>query len=290
MTLAQAQKFDEASALHAALQSILDIHRQHFAEAQHPIAGPAQAVDEAAIHARHRAASIEGVGMFQFAEKKARRARAAVIADEEVRQQREAAVQALAAHQLVLDEWWAELCANDPGTVTGMIDQAFEDNEAMAACIDVTGSEAELVVLVPDESAVPLRKPDTTPGGRITTKAMTKKERDAFYTLMVCGYVLVTVRECLAVAPAIATVRIVAVRDAGTDAYGSRRSDAILAATFTRSALLGVRWDTADSGTIVQDASSELLANYKGVNRVLSPIDLTKEKDLAALVEAFSFE
>jgi hypothetical protein len=49
-------------------------------------------------------------------------------------------------------------------------------------------------------------------------------------------------------------------RKSRIDAYGQPRVECLLAAQFTRAAFEQVKWDTADSGTIVQDASSEILS------------------------------
>lgn len=58
---------------------------------------------------------------------------------------------------------------------------------------------------------------------------------------------LATVKEALAVAPALTGANVVALRRTGQDAYGNARIDAILAAHFTRSALRGIQWAQADA-------------------------------------------
>ena len=111
--------------------------------------------------------------------------------------------------------------------------EAFEDNEAAAAAVGIDEGEVSLLVLVPDTTAVPERKPTTTPAGNLSLKKLTKREAADFYKVVVCGHVLVTVKEAFAVAPAVAGARVAAVRVTGDDAYG-RPHEVVLAAHFRR--------------------------------------------------------
>ncbi len=51
------------------------------------------------------------------------------------------------------------------------------------------------------EDRVPERKPDFTPSGKATVKKMTKLERSDVYLTLVCGHLLATIKEALAVTP-----------------------------------------------------------------------------------------
>jgi hypothetical protein len=59
-----------------------------------------------------------------------------------------------------------------------------------------------------------------------------------------------TVRESLAVAPGLNSVRIAAVRLSPADVYGRSHLECLVAATFFRKALDGVDWGHPDSPTI----------------------------------------
>jgi hypothetical protein len=191
-----------------------------------------------------------------------------------------------AEYQAHLDTLWRRLLSNDPEVVLGLLAEAFEDNEAAAAPVGVHGSEAAMVVLVPPPGAIPERRPATTPTGNLTLKRLTKRETADFYKIMVCGYVLATVKEAFAVAPGLSHVRIVALRSSGVDAWGSPRVEAILAARFARQTLQGVQWATADAHVIVNDASEQLTARFVGPSQEFAPLDLSAEKDIAAVVAA----
>ena len=146
------------------------------------------------------------------------------------------------------------------------------------------------MVLLPGEDAVPERYPTLTQAGNLSLKKMSKKEHDAFYNVLAAGYTLVTVKEAFAVSPGLISARIVAVRETGTDAYGTKRGEALLAAGIRREKLAGVQWTTVDAPTILSDISDELLVNHKGVSRTLSALDLSKEPGLGQLMEAIDFD
>jgi hypothetical protein len=283
--LAQAQKAQEAKALASAIQEILSLHREHFPEARPPVAPEPAPVDEQAIRKRHEKAALAGISMFKRAERAQARQRGAWAADEEIRVEWEGRVQQRNVAQEQLDSGWRLLLSNDPMTVVGTLEAAFEDNEARAAALDVNGSEVVLVVLSPSPDALPERMPATTSAGNLTLKKITKSDRAYLYKAMVSGHVLATVREAFAVAPGIDAARIVAFRAGGLDAYGRPRVDLLLAARFERGAFAGVQWDRAEAPDVIRDTASEFVANVKGQAKELHPIDLTKEPELAQLIE-----
>jgi hypothetical protein len=174
----------------------------------------------------------------------------------------------------------------DPRSL-GTLAEAFEDNEAAgSAPVGVDGTEASVVVLVPTPAAVPERRPEMTAAGNLSLKKLTKRELSDFYKLMVCGYVLATVKEGFAVAPGLQHMRVVAIRNTGMDAYGKTRVEAVLAARFARSALQGVQWATADAATVLNDTNEELKAHFTGPSKELTSLDLDLEPDLAAVLAA----
>jgi hypothetical protein len=284
--LAAADKASQARELDEALTRILNLHREGFSPAQKPVAPAPTALDQEAIFRGYRKEAVSGIGLFKRSERATARQQAQVAADQELARLREAQRAEHLSAQAILDEQWSLLCANDPTLVLTTLEEAFEDNEAPAAAVGVVGDEVSLVVLVPNLDAIPERKPTTTPAGNLSLKKLTKAERSAFYTLLVCAYVLVTAREALAVAPGINGARVVVFRKSRIDAYGQARIECLLAAQFTRAAFEQVKWDTADAGTIVQDASSEIHVRFRGRSGDLLPLDLTDEPDLAEIVSA----
>jgi hypothetical protein len=283
-------KLDEAGRLAAALSAIVELHRAEFEPARPPVAPPPPDVDRDAVRRRHVAQAKAETSIFARRARRAaireaeRRAAAEVVAtEEEYRTQR-------VAWQAHLDQEWAALNANDPDTVLATLARAFEDNEAAAAAVGVHGAEASLVVMVPAPDAVPQRRPTTTQAGNLSLKALTKGEAAELYRLLVAGHVLATVKECFAVAPALESARIVAVRRSRTDAYGRCRPEALVAARIERRRLEGILWAEADAAMVLQDASSELVMVLGGRSRDLQPIDLTEHEEVEAVLDAVELE
>jgi len=284
--LAAAAKAEQAQQLGAALSAILDLHRPDFPTAQRPVAKPPPALNEQDFITRNRKAALAGIGIFA----RQARAQAKAAADEAARAElaavRENDQRLHGRYQEELDMLWHRLLDNDSEVVLGTLAEAFEDNEAAAAPVGVDGSEASVVVLVPSQSAVPERRPEMTAAGNLSLKKLTKRELSDFYKLMVCGYVLATVKEGFAVAPGLQHMRVVAIRNTGMDAYGKTRVEAVLAARFARSALQGVQWATADAATVLNDTNEELKAHFTGPSKELTSLDLDLEPDLAAVLAA----
>jgi len=276
-------KAQEAQRLAHVFQQLLEIHRAPFEPARPPVAPPPPAPDEAAVRARHREAALAGIGLFRRAERRAAQAAAQQAADAELQQLTAANQRMQAEYQAELDAWWAALLANDPGTVLGALAEAFEDNEATAAPVGVDGDEASIVVLVPGESIVPERMPGTTASGNVSLRKLPKGQRASYYTSAVLGHVLVTIKEAFAVAPGVQHVRLVALRTAGGDAYGRPRLECLLAGLWSRQALQGVAWASADAGTVAEDTASELVIRLRG-GTALQPIDLDAQPGIRALL------
>lgn len=60
----------------------------------------------------------------------------------------------------------------------------------------------------------------------------------------------------------------------------------MLAARFSREALHGVRWRTADAATVVNDTSEQLTLRTTGSTKALAPLDLAAEPEVRAVVDA----
>lgn len=283
--LAEAAKAQEAEQLRAALDRILNLHRQSFTPYERVIAPEPPSVDVAAVHRWHRQQALAGLGVLQRSARRVAKQQAAVVAAADVENLQRARLEDRARRQAELDQVWAALLANDEQTVLWLVADAFEDNEAPSAPIGVSGSELSVVVLVPDIDIVPERRPTFTAAGNLSLKKLTKAERSGLHTILVASHVLLTVREALAVAPRIDTVRVVALHQARVDAFGVPRIDVLLAASFDRHQLDAVRWDQADANVIVQDAARELVVNLKRTTNQLLPIATENEPALQELLK-----
>jgi hypothetical protein len=287
---ARLEKAAQARGLAEALQTILDLHRQEFPLATRPTVPPPPEVSLADIQSRRRAEARKSTSIFVRQERKLALEEADRLAAEEAATTRTELAKETAQYQAQADAWWESLSRCNPDTVLGVLAEAFEDNEAAAAAVGVNGREVSLLVVVPPPSAVPERKPTTTPAGNLSLKKLTKRESADFYKLLVCGHLLVTLREAFAVVPALESARIVAVRASEPDAYGRRHPEAIVAARCERSALYDVQWGAVDAARVFNDCCDEKLIVQKGASAELQPLRLEDEPELQALRDAIDMD
>lgn len=283
-------KAEEGRRLNDALAAILNVHRAEFRPAERPVAPEPPPIDVAAIRREHVKSARATTPLFPRAQRRAalQEAERRTADDVAALQQRYAGQRA--AWQTQLDARWSALLKNDADTVLASLAEAFEDNKAAAAAVGVEGSEVSLVVLIPPPSILPERHPTLTQAGNLSLKKFTKRESADLYKLLVCGHVLVTVKEAFAVAPRLSAARVVAVRRSAPDSYGKVRPEALLAVRIQRSALNGIRWADADAVQVLEDAATEKVVNQKGTIQELRPIDVAGEPELEALVGAVEFE
>lgn len=276
---AGADKAREAQRLAAIFQEIISLHQHDFPPVERPVAPMPELPDPNAVRERHEKNALRGVGMFDRARRTAARQDAAQAAQVELNDRWRQAQAEQAQAQQELDRQWALLAGNDPDTVLATLAEAFEDNEAPAAPV---GIELSLIVLVPNEEAVPERLPSTTQAGNLTLRKLPKSERSALYLLLIAGHVLVTLREAFAVALGVDAARVIAVRRSGPDIYGRPVLDCMVAGRWTRMALNGVRWADADAGNILAGTATELVLNEK--RGQILPVDLSTEPEIRDLL------
>lgn len=289
-TPAQQRKHEEAVALRAAFEAIRTLPQAEFPPLERQLAEPPPAVATAEVRSRHRREARAATSFFRRDDRRRALAEADRRADMEIRELTGQNESRWHAHQQALDAGWEALGRNDPDVVLGALAGAFEDNEAAAAPVGVDRDQVTVLVAVPPLDAVPERIPGTTAAGNLTLKKLTKRDRASFYSLLVAGHVLYTVKEAFAVGRGLGAVRVVAVRQAPPDAYGQRAVEVILAGLFERERLEGVRWSEAPATQIVQDTNTELLWVRKGAAQELAAIDLTREPELAALLSAVEID
>jgi hypothetical protein len=238
------------------------------------------------IQKAREAQALKGIPFWKFSDRKAAKAAAAEIASREAEEEEARRTGAREEAQSQLDGTWQGLLANDSETVIAVIDEAFEDNQAPAAPVNVESSTLSLVMLAPTEDEIPDQKPALTPAGNLTIKKMTKAEKADGYLTLVCGHVLATIKEALAVAPSITDVKVVVVRRTDPDVYGETHFEALIAGTYQRRDLERVNWKEAEATDIIQQAADSLIWNLKGRPPKLLPLSLEDEPDLKLFIDA----
>ncbi|MGK5682369.1 hypothetical protein [Actinoplanes sp. URMC 104] len=287
----RADKEAKARELADAFDRILNLHRVEFPPARRPVAPAPPPVDRAAILAHYEQQMLGGIGLFKRAERAAAREQAVLLAEAEADRQAQRLRAQQAQWQRDLDVQWELLADNDPDTVLATLAEAFEDNEAPAAAVGVNGAVVSLVLLVPPATeAVPEQVAARTSAGNISLRKITATDRATYYAHFVFGQVLVTLREAFAIAPGLYSARVVVLRDAGRDAYGRPVVPCLGALTVTRASLTGIRWEEADAERIIAAVASGALFRRTGRMKELSPIDLSREPDISALIAAVDLD
>ena len=136
------------------------------------------------------------------------------------------------------------------------------------------------------DEVVPERWPTVTQAGNMTFRKLRKRERSDYYTIFVCAQALVTVREAFAVAPGIQSARVTALRIDGRSVYGEPYVSCLMAAAFDRPVLAAVLWESASAVDVVNQAAKERLLKQSGPSKDLTPLDLSSEPELQALVHS----
>lgn len=276
------RKADEAAALAASFQQLLNLHRQEFKVSKPPLAAEPVVTDRETVRALYVQSALEGVGRLRRSLRARLTAEAIHRADASYERERRDADVRRRQQQDTLDDLWSKLLSNDVDTVLTTLAQAFEDNEAPVAPVGMEADEVSLVVLLPDQDIVPDRMPGTTSAGNVSIKRLPATRRSSFYTLAIMGYVLVSLRETFSVAPAVRSARVTAVVRGPSDAYGKHNFQCLLAGRWTRSAFDGVDW-SADAATIIQDTAAQLLTDLVG-GVELRPLDPAREPAIAEVL------
>lgn len=278
------EREQEIAAVAELEKNMVSVHVGEFAAAQPGTAPPPEPVVRRALLKDHRQRELEGIPFFKRADRKLAKERAAEQAEQAASAEEARRSSEQQARQAELDSTWAALRANDPETVLQMLETAFADNEAPAAGVDCTGDHVTVLMLAPDASSVPERKPSVTPSGKPTLKKRTKAELTELYVSTIASNTLATAKEAFAVAPGIQRATIAVLRWQLSAGLGTDRLEAIFCGTLTRQLLDGVDWQTVDLARVL-DEVPEALIKRKGQAGELQPLDLAGESELAHVVE-----
>lgn len=185
----------EAARLDADFRSILTLNEVTFPPARRPMAPPPFPADYDKLRTARLVEAKRGTSIFHPTKRVAALREADSRANDDFAEATSAAVEQMYAQQADLNQWWASLENCDPETVIGTLAAAYEDNQAYAAPVGVRGTEASLVVVVPPADAVPDRRPTTTAAGNLSLKKLSKTDKAAIYKALICGHMLLTVRD-----------------------------------------------------------------------------------------------
>ncbi|UBV20361.1 MULTISPECIES: hypothetical protein [Mycolicibacterium] len=283
---------DEIRAVLAIEQSLLTLHHEEFQVATRPILPqPARPDVDALIEARKQQA-LQGVSFF---DRDARRQATQWAQDTGRRDAEQQWQQALAQHteqQQTLTEHWNKLIAHDADVVHDVLEDAFEDNQSPAACLEV-GKDlssaagirfATVLILFGPVDQIPERQPAVTATGQPTLRKRTKTDRNDFYVKALGATVLATVKEGFAVAPSVNEFRIVVLRKDPQASNPATYVEWIYAARFPRQWTVSLPWQSLDPGELLLQAPDAQLRRQGAAGNVVG-LALHDEPGMAEIVE-----
>lgn len=276
-----AARDEEIARLSAIERDLTSVHHDQFEPASPPIAPAAEPIDERAIRRRCEQQELQGLSFLARRERRAARERADTAAQQEIQRETAARAAARAEAQRSLDVGWQALVSHDPAAVHAALEEAFEDNQSPATCIDVDHDGrrrfATVIIVFGDVEQVPEKEPGTTPTGRPTIKKRTKTARNQLYVRAMGSAVLATVKEGFAVAPSVDEFRVVVV------AHGQGRAEAVFTGSFERRVTERLRWEELDPEQTIMAAPGATMRR-QGQALTVTPLDLAEDPELLAIM------
>lgn len=288
---AAAEREEAIRSVMALERSLLTLHLQEFTPVARPVLPPPPRPDPATFIAAREQQALDGLSIFDRAKRRdaQRWARDAGQHDADI--QWEQARRAHLDHQHAATQWWHQLLAHDDTTVHEALEDAFEDNQSPAACIDV-GKDlstpagiryATVLIIYGSVDLVPEKQPDTTPAGRPTLRKRSQSARNDSYVQALGSTVLATVREGLAVAPSAAELRVVVLRRDPGAADPTSYLDWIYAGRFPRAWVASIPWATVNPAEALLQAPEARLQRRGTAGHIVA-LPLDDEPGLAQIV------
>lgn len=282
-TPTQANKQAEAQAIESRIKSLTEAHKQVFSAASRGIAGRQPTPEIRTLQAEFLKEDLQGVGLFRFAERKAIKSVALTKAEAEKARLEKIQDELQSSAQKVLDLEWELLKKNDPETVMATLTDAFGDNEAKAAVLEVKAKVASVMVVAPDLSVLPERDWSFTSAGNLSVKKMTAKDRDGYYFDLVFSQLVATLNESFAVAPAIDEINLLLVRNKVHPKLGTVELECLGFGTAMRSKMEKSLEQPFPFGIL--QAATDYWENAIDGNLRLKAVDLSNEPAIKKLMK-----
>lgn len=284
------QEIERLAELDVELARFCEVHKDSFPESRRPIAPDPDEVDEQQLRKQLENAALEGVSIFQRAERKAAKEAVRVALPEKVEEERQRRMAEWEQEQRQMDSEWERLVANDPETVTAVLEAAFADNEVPAIPIRCEGSRADVLLRWPTVSeVVPERKAAVTPTGRPTIHKRKKAEIEGTYLNALCSHSLVTVKEAFAVCPALQTIGLVVLRGEQDLAQGDVAAEVLIIGTLDRQDFEAVVWENVVAAPgLLQKLRGRIGLKGKGTRPQIFAIELSDDEQSREAIEQVS--
>jgi len=281
-TPTQVNKHNEAQQIEARLKELLEAHKVRFQPATRQIVALGSVPDLDRIYKVIFARDVSGIGFFKFKERKQIKAQA--LEKARLRQARLKALEQVRRllAQKICDEEWTKLVENDPETLMQVLTEAFGDNEAKSAVLEVDGDSISVIVVAPELEVLPDRDWSYTAAGNLSVKRMTAKSRDYYYFDLIFSQLVATLNEAFAVAPGIQKIKLVLVRNKVHPKLGGVELECLGFGTAERRLLHKFLREPTPFSILngaVQGWENKIDANLK-----MKPVKLADEPDIRALL------
>ena len=275
------EAIESAAARDEALAALLTAHEVEFPPAQRPLVAPPTIADTASISANLRREKFTEIPWYRRRDRGVAAAEARKEAEAKVEAETERKRTEVAAEQASLDEEWRLLLENDPANVLLSVEEAFADNASPAAPVNCEDDELSVVIRVANlDRLIPTHSYELTPTGRPTIRKRTRTNRNHVYLGLIASQALATVKEALAVAPGIQSVAFLVITDDEDEGYLTP----LYGGRVTRTWADQVDWANA----IALEALGSIEDSrwhWRGRTDEVTPLDLSDEPEIAALVE-----
>jgi hypothetical protein len=197
--------FAAAGRSNDAFERFTDTLREEFTNGVPPLTKPtirpATPCDRDEVRRSLEREALKGMRIWRRGERKRARAEAGMRLEQTADQIDRSRRDAVLAQQAELDRSWESLWKHERLSVLRSLEDAFK-RAPYDARVYGASDEAVLVFVSYSDAAVPYCRPDLTPTGKLTTRKLTKTDRNSHYAHAVMLVTYSAARRALAAAPA----------------------------------------------------------------------------------------
>lgn len=176
------------------------IHRDDVPVAQRPLASPPTLTNRAGRRRLYERQAIKGIGIWKQKERRHARAAAALRSERDADASDAKARTQTAKKQAELDLQWEALLRHERAAVLDALAHTFK-NVPYQTLAYASSDDGALVFVAFHDFEVPSHEPDLTPTGKLTTRKLTKTERNQLYVEALAAVTINAARRALAASP-----------------------------------------------------------------------------------------
>jgi stress response protein SCP2 len=277
----EAERDARIAELHELRRQSTSVHLQAFPAAHPPVVPLPPSLGLPWASAEAEAFHLRGIGRFARSQRSAARARGTRDAPAYLAAER---TRLLEVHRELAEQaasWWRDLLDNDEETVCEAVNAAFADNPAAGCAVGLCEGVLSVVMRQQDIETLPDRTPGTTPNGRPTLKALTKRDRAQWWLTILGSNLIATVKEALATAPGITAVEL-AVLSRLPDTH---RLGVVAYGRWTRRAIESIEWRAAEDALRFLELGEDVACEVSTSPPRVRAVDVSAIPGLQSLID-----